>query len=865
MECPDAELLAAAAAPPGPDGELAQHLASCAACAFVVQALGSSGEDVAAAAAPRTEDAPAGDPEPGDTIGRYVILGRLGSGGMGVVSSAYDPVLDRTIALKAMRADRASPSLARRLEREAQALAKLTHPNLVRVFDAGLDRGRLYLTMELVDGQTLRAWLASARRPTAEIVAVFREVALGLAAVHAAGFVHRDVKPDNILLDRAGTARLADFGLVSTIATIDPPSHAALPRSADAMTDPFTAVGTPAYMSPEQRRGGELDARSDQWSWATSLRDALDDRAIPAALRGVIARAGDPDPGRRYPSMAVVAATLAPARRIARWPFAIAGGVVIASLVAVVGLTAEGDDAVDPCAGEGAEAAAEWTIQAPAIRNAFAMSGHPAWQARFDATAAASTAALSGVADATVGLCRTTGPSRRSIAREQACLDDQRAGARALFVELARADRAMVDQAPLAATRLPRGSACLLPNVLDVTAAPRMISAPLASELARLKARAAVRPPTAVIDEAAALAIRTRALGAAQLDGETRLLLGELQSKLRKDADAQVTLDEAALSAARAHDDRVAALARLLQAGQAALLTSAPQRATALGEVALAAVERAGSPAELRGQLENILGAIAFSRGEFADAERRYRASVVARTEAFGAGDARVAAAHQNLGIALHRLGRTEDARAANEQAVAIMERALGADHPDLATPLSGLGTIAADQHRYDDALRLFERTRTLRIAAFGPDHPDVAISENNLGKLATLRDDPRAAIAHFTRSLEINTAYLGADKIELALPLSGLGAAHADLAEWTLARPLLERALALTEAKRGPDHPALISMLITLANVRLHTGDPGARRALLERALAIARHKLPPTHAQTQTLIELLGSKGPR
>jgi serine/threonine-protein kinase len=175
----------------------------------------------------------------------------------------------------------------------------------VRVFDAGVDRGRLYIAMELVDGTTLDRWLTSGRR-TAEIVRVFREVAEALVAVHAAGFVHRDVKPDNILIDKRGSARLADFGLVSTASTIEGGGE----TTSGTMTDPFTAVGTPAYMSPEQRRGTEVDARTDQYSWAVSLQHALHDREEPALTR-IVKRAAMKT-RRRYPSMRDIAKALAP-------------------------------------------------------------------------------------------------------------------------------------------------------------------------------------------------------------------------------------------------------------------------------------------------------------------------------------------------------------------------------------------------------------------------------------------------------------------------------------------------------------------------------------------------------------------------
>jgi hypothetical protein len=821
------------------------------------------------------ESSVARDPEPGDTIGRYVLVGRLGAGGMGVVMAAYDPRLDRTVALKFIRADRATDAMARRLEREAHALAKLAHPHLVRVYDAGLERGRLYLAMELVDGVTLRTWLEEAVRATDEIVRVFSEIAAGLSAVHAAGFVHRDIKPDNVMIDRDGAARVADFGLVvrvdaettrdhdvplpglSPSSALSPsPSRSLSPSpGASPMTEPFTAVGTPAYMAPEQKRGATVSARTDQWSWGTALGEALGERTVPARIRSVIARATHDDPSARFPDLATAARALVPSRPV--WPWMMGGTVVIAGAVAAVLVLRGSGAAADPCLAGAAAVTAAWEARGPAIAKAFAATGNPSWKSRFEATERAARGAGSSWSDATTSVCRTA--KARAVDAEVACLDQQRASAEALFDELARADRKLVDQGPLAASRLARPGACLEASVLEHVRAPMIIGAPLAAELAAHKAKAGLRPPAEVVAGVAALAARAKALGAAQIEGEARLLLGEIESRLRRDKDANATLEEAAQAAARARDDRVAALARLLQAGQAALLTTDKDRATTLVQVAAAAVERAGNPTELRAQLENIRGAIAYARGEYEAARAHDEASVAARIETFGPESSTVAHAKQNLALALAQLGKKDDARRENEEAVAMMERVLGADHPELAVPLNTLGTHLADAGKLDEALRVLERAKALRVAALGPDHPDVATTNNNLGKLAQMRGDPRAAIGYFSESVVTLERTRGKDVVELAMPLSGLGASHADLAEWATAQRFLERAIGIAELRRGSDHPALISMLITFANVRANRGDVAGQRAALERALAIAKAKLGADHARTKELVAKL------
>ncbi len=158
----------------------------------------------------------------GVAVGRYVVLDRIGAGGMGVVYAAYDPELDRRVALKLLRPDRFGGDAGRlRLLREAQALARLTHPNVVAVYDVGTFGDRVFVAMELVEGETLRQWLRAeprSPRPWREVLERFLPAGRGLAAAHAAGLVHRDFKPENVLLGRDGRARVVDFGLAKALA-----------------------------------------------------------------------------------------------------------------------------------------------------------------------------------------------------------------------------------------------------------------------------------------------------------------------------------------------------------------------------------------------------------------------------------------------------------------------------------------------------------------------------------------------------------------------------------------------------------------------------------------------------------------------
>jgi serine/threonine protein kinase len=228
---------------------------------------------------------PATSPTPGFThLGRYRILGRLGRGGMGVVLHAHDPDLERELAIKLLHERSDDPTAARGralLMREARAIAKLSHPNVIQIFDIGIHQGRVYLAMELVRGQPLQVWMREDHN-LAELLAVFVRAARGLAAAHEAGLVHRDFKPPNVLVDDKLRVRVLDFGLAQPLG--DPSAgdwQALLGDHAQAAATFETSImthglaGTPAYMSPEQFRSAHVDERSDQFAFCVSLYEGL--------------------------------------------------------------------------------------------------------------------------------------------------------------------------------------------------------------------------------------------------------------------------------------------------------------------------------------------------------------------------------------------------------------------------------------------------------------------------------------------------------------------------------------------------------------------------------------------------------------
>ncbi len=295
---------------------------------------------------PAAWDAP---PQPsGRQIDRYVVVDQIGQGGMGVVYKAYDPDLRRLVALKLLRAGAAGGRHALRLEREARAIARLAHPNVVAIHDVGRVGAELFIAMEFVEGQSLRRWLMAGPRPLHALLDVFMQAARGLAAAHDAGLVHRDFKPDNVLVGDDGRVRVLDFGVARAPRGEgdDPtPDELAdwmnerdqrLPLDGS-MTPAGHAVGTPRYMAPEQHRDQDADGRADQYTWGVVLYEALtrqrpfdaveyrdlrklvlagltrpfpEDAAVPRWLESLVRRAMAVERDERYASMHDIIAEL---------------------------------------------------------------------------------------------------------------------------------------------------------------------------------------------------------------------------------------------------------------------------------------------------------------------------------------------------------------------------------------------------------------------------------------------------------------------------------------------------------------------------------------------------------------------------
>jgi predicted Ser/Thr protein kinase len=368
--------------------------------------VGSDREQELARTATAAASAAPADPQMalGATLGRYRLERELGAGAMGVVHAAFDPDLERRIALKVLKGATAAAEARDRLLREARAMARLSHPNVVTVYEVGTAGGRDFVAMELIHGESLAEWLrADRRRPTA-ILDAYLAAGRGLAAAHAAGIVHRDFKPHNVLRSRDGRIVVTDFGLAREAcdapsaaldATLPAGAMSTSPRGSSSssllagLTVTGSLVGTPAYMAPEQWSGGAVTPATDQFAYCVALWEALagarpypgptfddlrgqvargpaalDASRIPRRVRGILRRGLDPDPTRRWPSMEVLLARLLRFQRRPGVALAIAAG-ALGGIGALVFALRGGDAPLALCDPPARDVAAVWS---PAVR-----------------------------------------------------------------------------------------------------------------------------------------------------------------------------------------------------------------------------------------------------------------------------------------------------------------------------------------------------------------------------------------------------------------------------------------------------------------------------------------------------------------
>ncbi|PCC68888.1 serine/threonine protein kinase [Nannocystis exedens] len=824
---------------------------------------------------------------------RYTVLGFLGEGGMGLVLAAYDARLDRRVALKLLR-HRADGSSGReeqaRLVREAQAMARLSHPNVVAVYDAGtLADGALFIAMEYVEGQTLREWCAEQPRSWRQVLETFLAAGRGLAAAHAAGLVHRDFKPDNVLVGKDGRARVTDFGLARHSRPSEPPALAAAadagtssggPLAADDLTVAGTLVGTPRYMAPELLlEGRPADVHTDVFSFCVALYEALygqfpvAGKTLPELLEAYVAGRVKPlpaasdvpawvartvssglsfDPSRRPASMEVLLAELADDPQARRRGRALAAG--LALLLAVLsGLLVWGwlADRERGCGRMDRHLAGIWDADTKArVAQALTAAGVP-----YAADTARRTAALLDDYAAAWVTMRTevceaqasAAPPGSLAALRESCLERRRSRLRALTELLASGpDRGLVDQAVQAVKTLPSLDFCADADALTAAVPPpedatvRARVETLEAQADRLEAlyEAGKYPEGLALGEA--LLREVEPLGYAPLHARVLLAMAELREPTGDYEGAKALARQAIVAAARGKDTRLAARSwsqlLFVVGGRQARGDEALQLSLALE----AAVELADDPI-VRADADNTLGLMYTNLDRFEEARQRHAEALALREQALGPEHPHTALSLTNLGRALLGLGRYEEARQADARALALREKVLGPEHPANAFSLNHLGAALVALGRYEEARDVYERALGLRERAVGPDDPATNGMLHGLGNaLGGLGRLDEAREAH-ERALALREKAVGPQSHLLAEVLNGLGRALRDLGRREEARLHHERALALQEQALGPLHPSVAESLLGLAELELAAGRPTQALPLLERALSLA------------------------
>ncbi len=667
----------------------------------------------------------------GDCVGRYSLLSPLGQGGMGVVYKAYDPQLDRSVALKLLRRRELPgvvPSEADlHLLREAQTLARLAHPNVVAVHDAGLSRQGVFIVMDLCDGQTLGDWLMEAPRAESEIVEVFLAAGRGLAAAHAEGLVHQDFKPSNVLVGADRSVRVLDFGLAHMAELEVTRKQPCMPvdgrlsfTAGDPWQEEAAVMGTPAYMAPEQLLGGRIDSRCDQYALCLCLHQALfgrvlvdvdvdvDDpsqvvlerqrrlradlrgsrhRSVSARVRRALERGLALEPVGRFETMAELIAALEPSRPRSRsW---------IAASTLVMGFGAGGlvfdADQAAPCRQPEAALEDAWSpVDRRLVEDAYQRTGHRASRELWGRVDAALDGYAAQWVKAYEESCQATfvrqQQSEAMFDRRMGCLQRHRSRLTATVDALAAADtpQRMLERSLLPFT-LPPLAECEAPQVLMMEAlgedAPRRARiAMLRDAIDRAKILQQAGDYAAGLELMREVVQEARRLDHPSTLAEALECQGALQAAGSSAVEAERTLREAIQVAAEAHEDRVAAMAwtSMIQ-----VLTA--QQRTAEGAVlalaAEAAAARAGGPA-VRGRLLANLGELYSESGDHERALALLREALGLLQQALGPEHVEVARAWLHLGLTLVRHQQHDQARPALARARALLEGTLGEAHP---------------------------------------------------------------------------------------------------------------------------------------------------------------------------------------
>ncbi len=824
---------------------------------------------------PEREEAP--QLRKGAVVGRYVVLHELGRGAMGVVHAAYDPRLDRRVALKLLRDRGNRPDDIGRLLREAQTLARLDHPCVVTVHDVGEYDGHLFVAMEFVDGSTLRQWQRERPRSWREVVTVYREAARGLVAAHAAGVIHRDFKPDNAMITADGRVKVMDFGLAlsDALASERPDDDPAWGASSPALAS--TIVGTPAYMPPEQFAHADATPASDQFSFCVALYEALvghrpfagdtlhelatsvslgrardppRDCDAPRWLLQLVRRGLAPRPGDRHASLeALWSAIDRGLGRPRRWVLV---GVGLALVGAAMGAVRAVDD--PSCRQAAADLGALWSPErATEIEAALTQTGH--------ARAAESWARARTHIDAFASEWRerndhVCGAWKREVSPElvaerRECLDLQREHLGALLEVFAHPTTDTIGFAAVAAEGLPSPDECSKIVTVDdaspadwaddVAAAQRLTAHGRARRTAgdRTGAAAAYDEALAVLGEIDAPRARARMLAAR---ADLAFFEGAVEA-------GEADLRRAQQLAAEVADGRLVAelwLERVVQ-----LNIHRPDeldRQRHLLEAVELAVVQAGDAPVHRARLSALQGAIELDAGRFSEARQLFEASV-ALAESAGASAKAVASYHDLIGHASLQLGDFERAKSEITTALRLVVDAYGPAFPSAHIYHGNLGGACLMMGDRECAREHFEAIASLLDDAGDHRSPSRAHNLALMAELSRGEHDVDGMRRNAEAAVEIWRALGLEHSLDAAAARSLLAQAEREAGRLDVALALALDVQRVYERERPSGHPDSVKGLTEVSAILVALGRHDEALAAYDRVVAVREAALGPSH----------------
>jgi tetratricopeptide (TPR) repeat protein/predicted Ser/Thr protein kinase len=852
----------------------------------------------------------------GTPLGRYVLLERLGAGGMGEVFAAYDPQLDRKVALKLLRSGSLSASEGRaRLLREAQAMARLQHPNVVAVHDVGTFEDRVFVAMEFIDGETVGQW-TRANHPWREVLRMFVEAGHGLAAAHRAGIVHRDFKPDNVLIGSDRRPRVLDFGLARQASSStdkteklepDAPRRTrddvitkeSAPIGTSPLNSPLTrdgaVMGTPGYMAPEQLAGLPTDARSDQFSFCVALYEALygkrpfggatlkahaneiAENKLPPPPAGnetpehiylALKRGLAADPAQRFADMDALLKALSPiaAVRGRRTLAAIVGLAVVAAFGVSFSLWSARRLRV--CAGAERQLNGVWDQTTKvALKAAFTDTktsfAADAWrgvESALDAYAQAWVAAEKDSCEA-VRIRKTD--SEDLYQRKMICLDARLQRLKSLVSLLETADAEVVANAVKAARGLDRVDDCRDAVALSQHGDPKDAAEREREEALR---RGVIQART--LFDAGKYARGVEAAKAAVMGGgsprglaDAYLVLGRLQLRAGDNKGAEDSFLEAAVKAEAAGDPALSARAYSRLYDIMGSVESRFDAAHPWERLARAAYERLGQDPDVEAELASNSGDVALAEGRYKDAKKEFEKALRIREATLSEGHPEVSMSLNNLGAAQAYLHEFDEAAKSYERALALDLKYEGPEHPQTASSMNNVAVIYRKQNRLSDALTYFERSLKIRVATLGPDHQDVATSHVTLARHLLRMDKPDDALAHYEEALRIREKVFGKESAQVAL-------VHGELSDFYSERQAFKEALAEAQAALTIDLAALGAAHLQTATAHqrvgetlVHLGQWDKAAQELKLALDVRAQKAGPESVEVALSYEKLGA----